>query len=248
MRDLPVVDVGDPDAGQGTDPWWYLGRLCGGGRPPGPVGTASVILGVRHPLVVARAAAGAQVETGGRFVLGVGTGGKPAMNRALGGAGRSYADFAAQWAELRAALRGQVPGEAVSMSVPPGYRPPPVLLATSDLRRWRAIEGDADGWQTFLTDDRSRFDADHTEVCAIRGAATVVDLRLDVELVPPDQAGLEPVFTEPRRGRVRCAADQLPKLVRPWLGKPVRRILLRAHGHEPEAAVRHLSASGVRSR
>lgn len=247
VRDLPAVDTGDADTGQGSDPWWYLGRLCGAGRPPGLLGTASVILGVRHPRVLARAAAGAQVDTGGRFVLGVGTGGKPAMNGALGVTGRSYAEFAAQWAELRAALRGLAEG-AVSMRLPPDYEPPPVLLATSDLRRWRAIEGDADGWQTFLTDDRAGFDRAQAEVCAIRGADTAVDLRLDAELVPEDQAGPIPVFADSSRGRVRCTADQLPELVRPWLGEPVRRILLRAHGHQPEAAVRHLSASGVPSR
>ena len=246
VRDLPAVDVGDDDTGQGADPWWYLGRLRGAGPPPGPVGsavlgTASVILGVRHPRVLARAAAGAQIDTGGRFVLGVGTGGKPAMNGALGVAGRSYADFAAQWADLRAALRGLTEG-AVSLRLPPDFAPPPVLLATSDLQRWRAIEGDADGWQTFLTDDRAGFDRAYADVAAIRGAETPVDLRLDAELVPTDRAGRTPGFTAPERGRVRCSADQLPGLVRPWLGEPVRRILLRAHGHEPERAVRRLSA------
>lgn len=247
VRDLPAVDAGDDDAGQGADPWWYLGRLCGAGRPPGLVGTASIILGVRHPRVVARAAAGAQLDTGGRFVLGVGTGGKPAMNRALGVAGRSYAEFGVQWAELRAALRG-IGDDAVSLRLPPAFRPPPVLLATSDLNRWRAIEGDADGWQTFLTDDRAGFDADHAQVCAIRGSSTAVDLRVDAELVPAGQAGQAPLFTHPARGRVHCTADQLPGVIAPWLGEPVRRILLRVSGHEPEAAVRHLSSSGARSR
>ena len=116
-------------------------------------------------------------------MLGVGSGGKAVMNQALGIAGRSYADFAAQWVQLRVALRGQTSNDA-ALHLPTAYRPPPVYLASSDVRRWQAIEGDADGWQTFLTDDRRQLDDRHTQVCAVRGGVTPTDLRLDVELVP----------------------------------------------------------------
>jgi Luciferase-like monooxygenase len=61
------------------------------------LGTASIILGTRHPVVIARAAAGLQHLTGGRFVLGVGTSGKPPMNRALGVNDRPLRDFARDW-------------------------------------------------------------------------------------------------------------------------------------------------------
>ena len=73
-RDLPLVPAGDTDAGQGDDPFAYLAGVTAGLDPPGAVGTASVILGIRHPLVVARAAVGAQLAARGRFVLGVGGG------------------------------------------------------------------------------------------------------------------------------------------------------------------------------
>ena len=60
VRDLPSVPAGDPDVGQGGDPFAHLGVLVGAGLdrglgPSGTLGTASIILGVRHPLVVARA-------------------------------------------------------------------------------------------------------------------------------------------------------------------------------------------------
>ena len=108
VRDLPCVPTGDPDVGQGGDPFADLAHLSGAGLDRGvaTLGTASVILGVRHPLVVARAVAGVVARTRCRVVLGVGTGGKPAMNEALGVAGRTMTEFAEQWTRLREAVRG----------------------------------------------------------------------------------------------------------------------------------------------
>lgn len=242
VRDLPILDSLDPDRGQESDPWWCLGRLCVEAPDVKEYGTASVILGVRHHWVVARAAMGAQRDSGGRFVLGVGSGGKPAMNAALGIAGRPLAQFADEWRRLRDALQAGG-NDDVTLHVPPGLQPPPMHLATSDLRRWEAIEGDADGWQTFLTDDIDRFRRDLARVQAISGRPIEVTLRADVDVVAPDQAAESPDFTAPHRGRVRCTARQLPTLVKPWTGDPVRRVLLRLHGHEPEAAVYELRSA-----
>jgi len=84
VRDLPVVGSSDLDQRQGTDPWWCLGWLSGSLDDSTVVGTTSIILGIRHPLVVARAAVGAQLSTGARFVLGVGSRGKGRDERCLG--------------------------------------------------------------------------------------------------------------------------------------------------------------------
>jgi alkanesulfonate monooxygenase SsuD/methylene tetrahydromethanopterin reductase-like flavin-dependent oxidoreductase (luciferase family) len=242
VRDLPVLGSLDPDHGQGSDPWWCLGRLFAEAPNVKEYGTASIILGVRHPWVVARAAMGTQRDTGGRFVLGIGSGGKPAMNAALGIAGRPLPRFADEWRRLREALRTGG-GDGVTLHPPSGLRPPPMHLATSDLRRWEAIEGDADGWQTFLTGDIDRFRRDHARVQAISGRPIEVTLRADVEVVAPTHAGNSPYFTAPHRGRIRCTARQLPALVRPWTGDPVRRVLLRLHGHEPESAAHELRSA-----
>jgi hypothetical protein len=56
LRDLPVTPTDDDDAGQGTDPFVHLAHLAGAGVLPPVVGTASVILGTRHPDALARAA------------------------------------------------------------------------------------------------------------------------------------------------------------------------------------------------
>ena len=59
VRDLPVVPHGDADAGQFDDPFAHLARVAPTVTEIRSIGTASVILVIRHPLVVARAAAGA---------------------------------------------------------------------------------------------------------------------------------------------------------------------------------------------
>lgn len=64
VRDLPCLPDGDPDQGQGADPFGYLAHLHGRGTRLDVMGTASVILGTRHPLVTARAAVGAQNQSG----------------------------------------------------------------------------------------------------------------------------------------------------------------------------------------
>lgn len=251
VRDLPAVAADDADIGQGSDPWWALGRAAATLPPTTVLGTASMILGVRHPLVVARAAVGAQLDTQpgtaplmappthGRFVLGVGTGGKPELNRALGLTPTDYVTFAAQWHQLRSLLNEPDPTD-VSLHLPSGYTAPPMYLATSDIERWRAIDGQADGWQTFLTDDPDHFFHTHGQICTLRGSETPVDLRLDVELVPTHRTPTEPVFTVPSRGRVRCSAAQLAAVIAPWTQAPVQRLLLRAHGYRPDEAVHEI--------
>ena len=139
-------------------------------------------------MVPARAAAGLQHLTCGRFVLGAGTGGKPAMNRALGIAERSIGDLASDWTTVRRTLAApESCCPDIKFKVPARYRPPQLQLATTDLSKWEAIDGDADGWQTFVTDPASFVDADQ-RVCAIRGGPISVAVRLDAIVVQTDDA------------------------------------------------------------
>lgn len=244
VRDLPVVPTGDPDAGQGADPFAHLAHLAGQGVAPEVFGTASVILGLRHPLVVARAVVGLQHVTGNRVVLGVGTGGKPAMNDALGLDRRGRADFVDDWRTLRRAVCGpavDLPA-GVELSRPPGYRPPPMQLATTDLAKWEAIDGDAEGWQTFLTDPDSYCDQ-YRRVCDIRAASTDTAVRLDAHVVASADA---PHRLVAERGRVRCSIDQLVELVATWRELPVTDLLMGVRADEPLAVLRALACVSPR--
>ncbi len=73
LRDVPFDVPAFGDAGQVFDPFVYLGLLAGRTARIG-LGVASLILPLRHPAHVAKAAASADVLSGGRLLLGIASG------------------------------------------------------------------------------------------------------------------------------------------------------------------------------
>jgi alkanesulfonate monooxygenase SsuD/methylene tetrahydromethanopterin reductase-like flavin-dependent oxidoreductase (luciferase family) len=235
LRDLPVVPADDDDTGQGTDPFAHLAHLAGSLDVPPVLGTASVILGTRHPLVLARAALTVQAQSGGRLVLGLGTGGKPAMNAALGLSARTLDSFVQEWWEVRRSLRGDV-GDGVQLRMPVPVPPPPVYLATTDTERWRAVEGDPEGWLAFAGEEgtfRSQLDG----LCRISGRQVECAVRFDLTVTPRDRARPEPV---PVRGRAAGSIGQLCRLLSRWRRMPVRHLLVNVRSQDPVADLRRL--------
>lgn len=88
LRDVPFNVPSFGDAGQTYDPFVYLGLLAGQTKRIA-LGVASVILPLRHPAHVAKAAASADVLSGGRVILGVASGDRPEEYPALN---LSYSD------------------------------------------------------------------------------------------------------------------------------------------------------------
>jgi len=76
VRDVPLHDPNFGDVGQIYDPWVYLGYIAAHTENIA-LGTASIILTLRHPLHVAKAAASIDKISGERLVLGVATGDRP---------------------------------------------------------------------------------------------------------------------------------------------------------------------------
>jgi luciferase-type oxidoreductase len=76
VRDVPLYDPYFGDVGQIYDPWVFLGYLAAHTENIA-LGTASIILTLRHPLHVAKAAASVDKLSGERLVLGVATGDRP---------------------------------------------------------------------------------------------------------------------------------------------------------------------------
>lgn len=84
LRDVPVFDaVTMGDAGSVFDVFAYLGFLAGITRNVA-LGTAAVVLPIRHPLMVAKAAASVDALSGGRLILGVASGDRPIEYPLLG--------------------------------------------------------------------------------------------------------------------------------------------------------------------
>ncbi|MEP3278195.1 MAG: LLM class oxidoreductase [Stappiaceae bacterium] len=82
LRDIPFSVPSFGDVGQIFDPFVYLGALAACTDRIG-LGIASVILPLRHPAHVAKAAASADVLSGGRVLLGVASGDRPEEYPAL---------------------------------------------------------------------------------------------------------------------------------------------------------------------
>jgi len=76
LRDVPFNVPSFGDAGQIYDPFVYLGLLAGQTERIA-LGVASIILPLRHPAHIAKAAASADVLSGGRLILGVASGDRP---------------------------------------------------------------------------------------------------------------------------------------------------------------------------
>ena len=82
LRDVPFNDPSFGDAGQMYDPFVYLGLLAGLTERIA-LGVASIILPLRHPAHVAKAAASADVLSGGRLILGIASGDRPSEYPAM---------------------------------------------------------------------------------------------------------------------------------------------------------------------
>ena len=82
LRDVPFNVPSFGDAGQVFDPFVYLGMLAAHTERIA-LGVASIVLPLRHPAHVAKAAASADVLSGGRLILGVASGDRPEEYPAL---------------------------------------------------------------------------------------------------------------------------------------------------------------------
>jgi len=82
LRDVPFNVPSFGDAGQVFDPFVYLGLLAAQTKSIA-LGVASIVLPLRHPAHVAKAAASVDVLSGGRLILGVASGDRPEEYPAL---------------------------------------------------------------------------------------------------------------------------------------------------------------------
>lgn len=157
LRDVPFNVPSFGDAGQTYDPFVYLGLLAGQTERIA-LGVASIILPLRHPAHIAKAATTADVLSGGRLILGVASGDRPEEYPALN---LPFADRDARFRESFDYIRRMGENAAVfentygspngSMDMLPkptsGKLP---LLITGDSQQapeWIAQHGD--GWMTY---------------------------------------------------------------------------------------------------
>lgn len=83
FRDVPLFWPKFRDAGQVYDPWVYLSHIAAHTEDIA-LATGSIVLSLRHPLHVAKAAASVDQLSNGRLVLGVASGDRPPEFDAFG--------------------------------------------------------------------------------------------------------------------------------------------------------------------
>lgn len=157
LRDVPFNVPSFGDAGQIYDPFVYLGLLAGQTSRIA-LGVASIVLPLRHPAHVAKAAASVEVLSGGRLILGVASGDRPeeypALDLPFGERGlrfRESFDYIRRMAEDAPEFKNFYGAPAGGMDLLPkplsGKLP---LLVTGGSQQdpdWTARN--ADGWMTY---------------------------------------------------------------------------------------------------
>jgi luciferase-type oxidoreductase len=160
FRDVPLLDPSFGDAGQIYDPWVYLGYIAAQTTRIA-LATGSIVLPLRHPLHVAKAAASVDALTGGRLLLGVATGDRPIEYPAFGQPFDSRDEaFRESIAVLRAAWSADSPGirsTRVNLSgaalVPkPPFGTVPLLVTGRARQSLDWIARHADAWMSYPRD------------------------------------------------------------------------------------------------
>lgn len=164
LRDVPFRVPSFGDAGQVFDPFVYLGALAASTESIG-LGVASIILPLRHPAHIAKAAASADVLSGGRMLLGVASGDRPEEYPAMGvpfpTRGERFRESVAylqamgdDWPSFDNAY-GSLSGSMDMLPKPVAGRVPVLITGGSQQPlEWRAQHGD--GWMTYPRDTPSQ--------------------------------------------------------------------------------------------
>ncbi|MDO6731459.1 LLM class oxidoreductase [Marinovum sp. 2_MG-2023] len=204
LRDVPFNVPSFGDAGQIHDPFVYLGALATATQHIA-LGVASIVLPLRHPAHVAKAAASVDVLSGGRLLLGVASGDRPEEYPALG---MGFADRGARFRDSVAYIRslaapypslqnshGTLSGGMDMLPKPSGPRLP--LLITGGSQQtpdWTAQNGD--GWMTYPRDAtaQGRVVADYRQRVADTGESDKPVMQsLYIDVLPDPEAGPRPI-------------------------------------------------------
>ncbi|MEL6490021.1 MAG: LLM class oxidoreductase [Cyanobacteria bacterium J06621_3] len=177
LRDVPFNVPSFGDAGQTYDPFVYLGLLAGVTELIA-LGVASLILPLRHPVHVAKAAASVDQLSGGRLILGVASGDRteeyPALNQPFAERGDRFREsfaYIRQMGESTPAFENALGrlSHGMDMLPKPLADKLPMLITGSSRQAPEWIAQNGDGWITYprnlsvqgqvIRDWRSRLEA-----------------------------------------------------------------------------------------
>ena len=157
VRDVPLRIPEFGDVGQVYDPWVYLGCVLAKTSHIA-LATGAIVLPLRHVLHVAKAAASVDRLSGGRLVLGVATGDRPAefpaFRRSFDTRGEDLREavtlLSQIWRERQPIIDSPLAYLAGEDVLPkPTASGIPVLVTGRSLQTLDWIAGNSDGWVTY---------------------------------------------------------------------------------------------------
>ncbi|MEL6343259.1 MAG: LLM class oxidoreductase [Myxococcota bacterium] len=156
LRDVPFNVPSFGDAGQLFDPWVYLGFLAAQTQRIA-LGVASLILPLRHPAHVAKAAATVDQLSGGRLLLGIASGDRPVEYPAMdipfdarGERFRASVDYIRQMGTDWPAFEGRFGRlSGIDMLPKPTAARIPLLITGGSQQHPDWIARNGDGWMTY---------------------------------------------------------------------------------------------------
>ena len=222
LRDVPFNTPSFGDAGQLYDPFVYLGSLAASTNRIA-LGVASVILPLRHPAHVAKAAASADALSRGRLILGVATGDRPEEYPALN---MSFPDRGARFRESYDYIRRMAdpapsfenlhgaPGGGMDMLPKPSHGKLPLLITGGSQQDPDWIARNGDGWMIYpraLAAQAQVIDSWRERVAAAGEPSKPVMQPLYIDLADETEAPPQPIHLGFRSG-VRALTSYLKSL------------------------------------
>ncbi|TDY21238.1 luciferase-type oxidoreductase [Paraburkholderia sp. BL6665CI2N2] len=157
IRDVPLNSADYPDPVGHLDPWVFLGALAANTRRIALV-SGAIVLTLRHPLHIAKAALSVDTLSHGRFILGLGSGDRPPEYAAFGrDADERRELYRSHWETVAAALGApsrvipdRTPEGAPAFQLLPAHsRAVPLLAVGSGGQSVDWIARHSLGWMTY---------------------------------------------------------------------------------------------------
>ncbi|MCU9955116.1 LLM class oxidoreductase [Burkholderia sp. BKH01] len=251
IRDVPLNSADYPDPVGHLDPWVLLGALASRTHRIA-LASGAIVLPLRHPLHIAKGALSVATLSGGRFILGLGSGDRPPEYAAFGVPAETRRDrYRKHWEVVAAALAvpsrvlpDETPPDATEFTLlPRGDDAVPMLAVGSGGQSVDWIARHSIGWMTYHRDP----DTQHARYSMWRAAvdrlaspafrAFGVSMRLDLAAHPDAPVtALTLGYATGRRALVDILQDMRAAgthhvTLNPGADRPVREVIEELAAH-----------------
>jgi luciferase-type oxidoreductase len=251
IRDVPLNSIDYPDPVGHLDPWVLLGALASHTERIALI-SGAIVLTLRHPLHVAKGAISVNTLSRGRFILGLGSGDRPAKYAAFGRESDQRRElFRRHWEAVAAAVGDDprvIPDETPDNSpeffiLPRSPYPVPLIAVGSGGQSVDWIARHAIGWMTYHREpeaQRGRYSMWRAAVDRVSPAvfrAFGVAMRLDLSSDPDERPA--PISLGYRTGRSGLSA-----VLRAMRAGGTHHVTLNlsTHGRAPRDVIEELAA------